>query len=1024
MFWAVSHLKIDVIYRKLIFYCHLPGKKKRREKKMLSIFATAVGITILYATWSVVSEYKNDIERIEKEKRRLRQEAADELKELEERRRRCQETAESEELSEMAQQDHDTEDVANTKKELEQVEELVQEKEHVREKKLDNVLRVKNKVSPPKAQAQKLIEEEEDEWENPIGLFPKPPVVFKMQPASKKVVYSLPEMYAFKADCQNLPAAAARENGSGWDNMDVAPANLDRDQGTSCGRDSRRPQSGQHRGGSQHRGGNGQHRVGNGQHRVDNGHRRGGAQWPRNAQVPPQQGRGGRSQGGRVQQQELCFDKPIKPLEQSENRWIATKEDGALGASVKIVQSIMNKMTREKFDTLATQLQQVPLESIDMLKAVILLIFDKALSEPHFCDLYADLCMRLNEEWKIGILVYVVKDTRDETKESFCWTSYSDAPGAVHGPYSGMSKLLEVVDATAGDSEGNRDPTSISLHQFILRGEHLVSIWSQEDGTLYWSKTLMEKTSLSGPFDSHEEARKSAINETSFRRLLLKSCQEEFQKGNVYEEIEEAIEKNKLGKTLSASEVSEMTEERGQLKQRMLGNIRFIGELYKKGMLREKIMHECIMKLLDVHLVSDEENGIYLSANHPDDGPVDEENLESLSKLLTTIGKVLDASSRLHVDQYFIQLNTLKEDKRIGIRIRFMLKDVVDLRGTRWIPRRDVLVQKTLAETRKDAEKDEALKNTGGRGGGGHRGSRNDLPSRGSRNTQGGGGFRGGDGQSNNYQRQQGRDKVNRPKPFQKHGSMSKNKPKKGLPARPSLKKSKSAGKIVAALKNVPAQVKTVVRQSLQEFIRLKDVKEVVAALNEMKQVEMDVLGYVVAVEGLTWAAEAKSPDADAIMTIVLALLKEGTVVHWKHLQYAFCILVKTGPDVKVDVPLFGSNMATFLGRMLNVKDVPLNLTWLLTGCGEGEGSESPHDWLVIAWSEFVTSGLLAEVTGRILSTSPELATCLQKDHAPLTFLFDNSSSSLEEELNTWMTKFALHELFALQKAVQKVEKE
>ena len=114
-----------------------------REKKMLSVFAAAVGITILYATWSVVSEYKNDIERIEKEKRRLRQEAADELKELEERRRRCQETAESEELSEMAQQDHDTEDVANTKKELEQVEELVQEKEHVREKKLDNVLRVK-----------------------------------------------------------------------------------------------------------------------------------------------------------------------------------------------------------------------------------------------------------------------------------------------------------------------------------------------------------------------------------------------------------------------------------------------------------------------------------------------------------------------------------------------------------------------------------------------------------------------------------------------------------------------------------------------------------------------------------------------------------------------------------------------------------------------------------------------------------------------------------------------------------------
>jgi translation initiation factor 4G len=32
-------------------------------------------------------------------------------------------------------------------------------------------------------------------------------------------------------------------------------------------------------------------------------------------------------------------------------------------------------------------------------------------------------------------------------------------------------------------------------------------------------------------------------------------------------------------------------------KKTMLGNITFIGELYKIGMLREKIMHECITRL-------------------------------------------------------------------------------------------------------------------------------------------------------------------------------------------------------------------------------------------------------------------------------------------------------------------------------------------------------------------------------------------------------------------------------------------
>jgi len=35
-----------------------------------------------------------------------------------------------------------------------------------------------------------------------------------------------------------------------------------------------------------------------------------------------------------------------------------------------------------------------------------------------------------------------------------------------------------------------------------------------------------------------------------------------------------------------------------QGRQRALGNIQFVGQLYKKAMLTEKIMHECIMTLL------------------------------------------------------------------------------------------------------------------------------------------------------------------------------------------------------------------------------------------------------------------------------------------------------------------------------------------------------------------------------------------------------------------------------------------
>ena len=55
-----------------------------------------------------------------------------------------------------------------------------------------------------------------------------------------------------------------------------------------------------------------------------------------------------------------------------------------------------------------------------------------------------------------------------------------------------------------------------------------------------------------------------------------------------------------------------------------LGNIRFIGELYKLNMLTAKIMHSCITNLL---------NG------------GDEESLECLCKLLTTVGQILEKAT-------------------------------------------------------------------------------------------------------------------------------------------------------------------------------------------------------------------------------------------------------------------------------------------------------------------------------------------------------------------------------------------
>lgn len=65
----------------------------------------------------------------------------------------------------------------------------------------------------------------------------------------------------------------------------------------------------------------------------------------------------------------------------------------------------------------------------------------------------------------------------------------------------------------------------------------------------------------------------------------------------------------------------ELEEAKDKARRRSTGNIKFIGELFKLRMLTEAIMHDCMVKLLKNH---------------------DDESLECLCRLLTTIGKDLD----------------------------------------------------------------------------------------------------------------------------------------------------------------------------------------------------------------------------------------------------------------------------------------------------------------------------------------------------------------------------------------------
>ncbi|XP_035388806.1 eukaryotic translation initiation factor 4 gamma 2a [Electrophorus electricus] len=253
------------------------------------------------------------------------------------------------------------------------------------------------------------------------------------------------------------------------------------------------------------------------------------------------------------------------------------------------VRGILNKLTPEKFDKLCLELLNVGVDSKLVLKGIILLIVDKALEEPKYSSLYAQLCLRLAE----------------------------DAPN----------------------------------------------------------------------FDNQSsEIQSSQKQSTTFRRLLISKLQDEFENRARNVEI---YDKNDGPLT------SEEEEQRAIAKIKMLGNIKFIGELGKLDLIHESILHKCIKTLLE------KKKRIQLK----DMG----EDLECLCQIMRTVGPRLDhEKAKSLMDQYFGRMRSLMNNKDLPARIRFLLQDTVELRENSWVPRKAFIDNgpKTINQIRQDAVKD------------------------------------------------------------------------------------------------------------------------------------------------------------------------------------------------------------------------------------------------------------------------------------------------------------------------------
>ena len=158
----------------------------------------------------------------------------------------------------------------------------------------------------------------------------------------------------------------------------------------------------------------------------------------------------------------------------------------------------------------------------------------------------------------------------------------------------------------------------------------------------------------------------------NLRRFLLEQCQCEFEKDREENESIEAARKDL--ETVGAGQDRVLLEEKLRTatdnhRRRTLGNVKFIGELYKVGMIANNVINRCIKELLKRER--------------------DEEALESLCRLMTTIGPVMDRQQTSNLNTFFEELQLLKNRQKVHLsnRTRFMIQDLIDLKNRQWVSR-------------------------------------------------------------------------------------------------------------------------------------------------------------------------------------------------------------------------------------------------------------------------------------------------------------------------------------------------
>jgi hypothetical protein len=275
----------------------------------------------------------------------------------------------------------------------------------------------------------------------------------------------------------------------------------------------------------------------------------GGDEWKRGRSLPVNEqnkgggGRGGRGGGGGGGSFRAEPDAPMDLLRQAENRWVPTKDNSPLVVMRKQVQGILNKMTKEKFDRLSQQLLDIKIESLDMLSILVEIVFDKAVEEHHFSDMYADLCVRLHNQSSTWTFV---KAIYNEDANQWNWTPDVGVDPEVVGPYDSVEELYTAVVNEDIEVEPKPRPYDMDVVEFKIKDQKLIKVMQgrepEQAGKFYAvfmpeDKGRQHYIVSPDAFGSEDDALQQAGKKTALRTQLLNRCQMEFEKDDIYQDL-------------------------------------------------------------------------------------------------------------------------------------------------------------------------------------------------------------------------------------------------------------------------------------------------------------------------------------------------------------------------------------------------------------------------------------------------------------------------------------------------------